>query len=97
MNNPLIHMSYVGTWAAPMEVICGGSGSGLYNSQDGGITWVKIHEGLPAELGKMAIAVCRSNSDKVSAVDRVILRRDLGFFYLKMVANHGSGYLLTIH
>ena len=33
-----------------------------------GKTWKKIHTGLPKEMGKMAIAVCRSNSEKVYAL-----------------------------
>jgi photosystem II stability/assembly factor-like uncharacterized protein len=69
MNNPLI--LYAAMWEhgrLPWKVISGGPGSGLYKSVDGGNSWNKIHEGLPAELGKMAIAVSRSNSDKVYAL-----------------------------
>jgi hypothetical protein len=36
----------------------GGPGSGIYRSQDGGTTWNKIHNGLPAgTLGRIALAV----------------------------------------
>jgi photosystem II stability/assembly factor-like uncharacterized protein len=49
----------------PWKVISGGPGSGVYKSTDGGDTWQKIQEGLPKELGKMAIAVSRANPDKV--------------------------------
>ncbi len=41
---------------------------GIYKSTDGGATWNKIHKGLPKELGKMDVSVCRSNSDKVYAL-----------------------------
>ena len=41
---------------------------GVYRSDDGGKTWDKIHKGLPKEMGKMAIAVTRSNSEKVYAL-----------------------------
>jgi len=68
-NNPLV--LYAAMWEhqrLPWQVISGGEGSGLYKSVDGGETWAKIHKGLPEEKGKMAIAVCPSNSDKVYAL-----------------------------
>lgn len=52
----------------PWKVISGGPGSGLYKSTDGGETWDKLKDGLPTELGKMAIAVSRSNPEKVYAL-----------------------------
>ncbi len=69
MNNPTI--LYAAMWEhgrLPWKVISGGPGSGLYKSTDSGEHWEKIQEGLPKELGKMAIAVCRSNSEKVYAL-----------------------------
>ncbi|HEX7903507.1 MAG TPA: hypothetical protein VF487_06485 [Chitinophagaceae bacterium] len=69
MNNPRI--LYAAMWEhgrLPWKVISGGPGSGLYKSTDAGEHWEKIQEGLPKELGKMAIAVCRSNSEKVYAL-----------------------------
>ncbi len=52
----------------PWKVISGGPGSGLYKSVDQGETWEKLKDGLPEELGKMAIAVSRSNPEKVYAL-----------------------------
>ena len=69
MNNPQI--MYAALWhhqRTPWKVISGGEGSGLYKSVDAGDTWTKLSSGLPSELGKMAISVCRSNSDKVFAL-----------------------------
>ncbi|HWA33012.1 MAG TPA: hypothetical protein VG737_02730, partial [Cyclobacteriaceae bacterium] len=69
VHNPLV--IYAAMWhhqRLPWKVISGGPGSGLYKSSDGGESWEKIHTGLPKELGKMAIAVSRANSDKVYAL-----------------------------
>jgi photosystem II stability/assembly factor-like uncharacterized protein len=69
MNNPRI--LYAAMWEhgrLPWKVISGGPGSGLYKSTDSGETWEKMQDGLPKEMGKMAIAVCRSNSEKVYAL-----------------------------
>ncbi len=68
-NNPRI--LYAAMWEhgrLPWQVISGGPGSGLYKSVDEGATWEKMEKGLPKEMGKMAIAVCRSNSEKVYAL-----------------------------
>ena len=62
MNNPRI--LYAAMWEhgrLPWKVISGGPGSGLYKSTDSGETWEKLKEGLPTEMGKMSIAVSRSN------------------------------------
>src|SRR2546422_4206223 len=34
----------------PWELVSGGSGSGIYRSKDGGLTWERLKEGLPAGL-----------------------------------------------
>lgn len=68
-TNPRI--LYAAMWEhgrLPWQVISGGAGSGLYKSEDGGETWQKMTEGLPKEMGKMAIAVCPSNPEKVYAL-----------------------------
>jgi photosystem II stability/assembly factor-like uncharacterized protein len=52
----------------PWKIISGGPGSGLYKSVDGGESWEKMTDGLPKKMGKMAIAVARSNSEKVYAL-----------------------------
>jgi photosystem II stability/assembly factor-like uncharacterized protein len=69
MSNPRI--IYAAMWEhgrKPWQVISGGAGSGLYKSVDGGDTWQRLTNGLPSEMGKMSIAVCRSNSEKVYAL-----------------------------
>ncbi len=66
----------------PWKVISGGEGSGVYKSTDGGENWFKIEEGLPDELGKMAIAVSRANSEKVYALIESDSEKDLGGLFV---------------
>jgi len=69
MNNPSI--LYAAMWEhgrTPWKVTSGGPGSALYKSTDGGATWNKMQNGLPKEMGKMAITVSRANSEKVYAL-----------------------------
>jgi len=69
MTNPQV--LYASMWhhqRTPWKMISGGAGSGLYKSTDAGETWHKMTQGLPKEMGKMAIAVSRANPNKVFAV-----------------------------
>ena len=69
VRNPRI--LYAAMWEhgrLPWRITSGGPGSGLYKSTDGGDTWEKMTKGLPEKMGKMAIAVSRSNPDKVYAL-----------------------------
>jgi photosystem II stability/assembly factor-like uncharacterized protein len=87
MNNPLV--LYAGMWEhqrKPWKVISGGAGSGLYKSSDGGVTWKKIHKGLPEEKGKIAVAVCRSNSDKVYALIESDTKKEKGGLFVSQDA-----------
>ena len=81
----------MGTWPVTWKVISGGSGSGLYKSVDGGETWSQIHEGLPKELGKMAIAVSRSNSEKVYALIESDSDKELGGLFVSDNAGKNGG------
>ncbi|MEK7381208.1 MAG: glycosyl hydrolase, partial [Gemmatimonadota bacterium] len=68
-TNPRI--LYAAMWEhgrLPWKIISGGPGSGLYKSTDSGESWERMTEGLPREMGKMAIAVSPSNPDKVYAL-----------------------------
>jgi photosystem II stability/assembly factor-like uncharacterized protein len=68
-HNPRV--LYAAMWEhgrLPWKVISGGPGSGLYKSTDGGESWTRLTKGLPDKMGKMAIAVSRSNPDKVYAL-----------------------------
>lgn len=83
MNNPMI--LYAAMWEhgrLPWKVISGGTGSGLYKSTDAGEHWEKMTEGLPKEMGKMSIAVCRSNSEKVYALIESDSEKEEGGLYM---------------
>lgn len=83
MNNPRV--LYAAMWEhgrLPWKVISGGPGSGLYKSVDGGQTWNKMETGLPKEMGKMAISVCRSNSDRVYALIESDSDKELGGLFV---------------
>jgi len=87
-NNPRI--LYAAMWEhgrRPWQVISGGPGSGLYKSVDSGENWEPLTEGLPKEMGKMAIAVAPSNSDKVYALIESDTQKDLGGLF---VSNNGG-------
>ncbi len=83
MHNPMV--IYAAMWdhiRLPWKVVSGGPGSALYKSTDGGETWTKMQNGLPKEMGKMAITVSRANPDKVYALIESDYEKDLGGLYL---------------
>ena len=63
---------FAGMWQVqrhPWALVSGGTGSGLYRSTDGGLTWTALHEGLPAgPWGRIAVAVGASNPSHVYAI-----------------------------
>ncbi|NUO03368.1 MAG: glycosyl hydrolase, partial [Saprospiraceae bacterium] len=68
-NNPRV--LYAAFWQhrrLPWKVESGGAGSSIWKSVDGGETWNKLAEGLPAEMGKIGISVSRANSSRVYAI-----------------------------
>ncbi len=91
MNNPRI--LYAAMWEhgrLPWKVISGGPGSGLYKSTDAGEHWEKMEDGLPKEMGKMSIAVCRSNSEKVYALIESDSEKEAGGLFVS--ANSGKNW-----
>src|SRR5213083_1696794 len=63
---------FAGVWQFvryPWELVSGGAGSGIYRSKDGGLTWERLKEGLPAgPLGRIALAVGPTNPTHVYAL-----------------------------
>ena len=83
MNNPRI--LYAAMWEyqrLPWEIKSGGPGSGLYKSTDAGVTWNKIENGLPGELGKMSVSVSRANPEKVYALVESDTEKELGGLFV---------------
>ena len=68
-TNPRI--LYAATWEhrrLPWSVRSGGPGSAIWKSTDGGDTWKKITQGLPALMGKIGVSVSPANPDRVYAI-----------------------------
>src|SRR5690348_12657925 len=64
---------FAATWQLEMHTWgreSGGAGSGIYTSTDGGTTWTRLTgHGLPThELGKIGLAIARSNPSRVYAL-----------------------------
>ena len=98
MNNPSI--IYAAMWEhgrLPWQVISGGPGSGLYKSTDGGNTWNKLENGLPKEMGKMSIAVARSNSEKVYALIESDFSKEAGGLYVSEDAGKSWSQINNSH
>jgi len=98
MNNPRI--LYAAMWEhgrQPWKVTSGGPGSGLYKSTDEGEHWVKMEEGLPKEMGKMAIAVCRSNSEKVYALIESDSEKETGGLFVSTDAGKSWSLVTNDH
>jgi hypothetical protein len=55
----------------PNGRVYGGPGSGIFRSDDGGATWARLAGGLPAagaNLGRMGLAVARSDANRLYAI-----------------------------
>lgn len=74
---------YAATWQRGRTVasyIGGGPGTGIYRSEDGGHTWVKLTNGLPAtDMGKIGLAMSPQKPDVVYAAIE-LNRRSGGIF-----------------
>jgi photosystem II stability/assembly factor-like uncharacterized protein len=63
---------YLAMWERirmPYKFLSGGPNGGLFKSEDGGESWTRLTEGLPSgDIGKIGVAVSRSNPDVVMAI-----------------------------
>ena len=98
MNNPrILYAAMTEYGRLPWKVISGGPTSGLYKSTDAGATWNKIQKGLPNELGKMAVAVCRSNSERVYALIESDSDKELGGLFVSTNAGESWERMTNDH
>lgn len=98
MNNPAI--LYAAMWEhgrTPWKITSGGLGSALYKTTDGGDHWEKMQEGLPKEMGKMSVAVCRSNSEKVYALIESDFSKEAGGLYMSTDAGKSWNHITSDH
>jgi photosystem II stability/assembly factor-like uncharacterized protein len=63
---------FAGMWQFvrhPWELVSGGAGSGIYRSTDGGLTWKRLSQGLPAgPYGRIALGIGPTNPNHVYAL-----------------------------
>lgn len=98
MNNPRILYAAMNEYGRqPWKVTSGGAGSGLYKSTDGGATWNKIQKGLPTQLGKMAVAVCRSNSERVYVLVESDSDKEMGGLFVSTNAGESWTRMTNDH
>ena len=81
-NDP--NIIYASMWEfrrGPWFFESGGQNSALYKSIDAGNTWKKIHNGFPnGKLGRLAIAVAKTNSDILYTVIEAERNKDKGLY-----------------
>jgi len=89
---------FAGVWQFvryPWELVSGGAGSGIYRSKDGGLTWERLKEGLPAgPLGRIALAVGPTNPSHLYALIETTQgmlwdSKDLGDHWTRVSDFHG--------
>src|SRR5207244_3193261 len=87
-----------GVWPSvryPWELVSGGAGSGIYRSKDGGLTWERLKEGLPAgPLGRIALAVGPTSPSHLCALIETTQgmlwdSKDLGDHWTRVSDFHG--------
>ncbi len=67
-NPRILYAAFWDHQRTPWFVRSGGSGSGLWKSIDGGDTWTRLSQGLPALMGKIGVSVSPANPDRVFAI-----------------------------
>ena len=80
-NSNIIYASMWEFRRGPWFFESGGDNSALYKSTDGGKSWKKIHNGFPeGKLGRLAIAIAKTNSDILYTVIEAEKDDDKGLY-----------------
>ena len=67
-NPRILYATFWDHQRTPWMVRSGGEGSGIWKSIDGGDSWTRLTEGLPALMGKIGISVSPVTPDRVYAI-----------------------------
>jgi photosystem II stability/assembly factor-like uncharacterized protein len=67
-NPRILYAAFWDHQREPWFVRSGGAGSGLWKSTDGGDTWTRLTQGLPALMGKIGVTVSPANPDRLYAI-----------------------------
>ena len=67
-NPRILYATFWDHQRTPWMVRSGGEGSGIWKSIDGGDSWTRLTEGLPALTGKIGISVSPVTPDRVYAI-----------------------------
>jgi photosystem II stability/assembly factor-like uncharacterized protein len=67
-NPRILYASFWDHQRTPWMVRSGGDGSGIWKSTDGGDSWTRLTEGLPALMGKIGVSVSPANPERVYAI-----------------------------
>lgn len=67
-NPRILYAAFWDHQRKPWQVRSGGPGSGIWKSVDGGASWEKLEEGLPAEMGKVGVAVSGADPERLWAI-----------------------------
>ncbi len=67
-NPRILYAAFWDHQRTPWYIRSGGAGSGIWKTIDGGDTWTRLTQGLPALMGKIGVAVSPANPDRVFAI-----------------------------